>query len=107
MRACGRGAAIRRIVSAARHLNLSVIDPLRPGDEDAARLINGQHNRIFLDPILRGSYPQDVLDDLIDLWPARGYAKRLGIVRVDYDTLERTPNDSALRYAELIAAACD
>ncbi len=31
-----------------------------------------------------------------------GYAKRFGIVRVDYDTLERLPKDSARWYAELI-----
>ncbi|MWB98278.1 GH1 family beta-glucosidase [Agromyces seonyuensis] len=31
-----------------------------------------------------------------------GYSKRFGIVRVDYDTLERTTKDSARWYAELI-----
>ncbi|MEF3404088.1 GH1 family beta-glucosidase [Agromyces sp. CCNWLW203] len=31
-----------------------------------------------------------------------GYSKRFGIVRVDYDTFERLPKDSALWYAELI-----
>ena len=31
-----------------------------------------------------------------------GYSKRFGIVRVDYDTLERLPKDSAKWYAELI-----
>ena len=31
-----------------------------------------------------------------------GYSKRFGIVRVDYDTLERLPKDSARWYAELI-----
>lgn len=30
-----------------------------------------------------------------------GYSKRFGIVHVDYDTLERTPKDSALWFAEL------
>ncbi|WP_263118472.1 family 1 glycosylhydrolase [Cellulomonas sp. RIT-PI-Y] len=33
---------------------------------------------------------------------AYGYDRRFGIVRVDYDTLERIPKDSALWYAELI-----
>jgi len=32
-----------------------------------------------------------------------GYSKRFGIVRVDYDTQERTPKDSALWLRELIA----
>ena len=31
-----------------------------------------------------------------------GYSKRFGIVRVDYDTLERLPKDSAHWFAELI-----
>ncbi|AMM21535.1 beta-glucosidase [Frondihabitans sp. PAMC 28766] len=33
-------------------------------DRDAARRIDGLQNRLFLDPVLRGSYPRDVLDDL-------------------------------------------
>jgi beta-glucosidase len=33
-------------------------------DRDAARRIDGLSNRFFLDPILRGAYPKDVLDDL-------------------------------------------
>ncbi|MHA7283414.1 glycoside hydrolase family 1 protein [Arthrobacter sp. TMS2-4] len=48
-------------------LNLTVPDPLDPAseaDRDAARRIDGQFNRIFLDPVLRGSYPEDVLSDV-------------------------------------------
>ncbi|MEP6477933.1 MAG: GH1 family beta-glucosidase [Rhodoglobus sp.] len=51
-------------------LNLSVVDPADPtdaGDLDAARRIDGQFNRFFLDPIFRGSYPVDVLEDLAGL----------------------------------------
>ncbi|SFG57254.1 Glycosyl hydrolase family 1 [Streptomyces mirabilis] len=33
-----------------------------------------------------------------------GYAQRFGIVRVDYETLERTPKDSYRWYQRLIAA---
>ncbi|MGI8823991.1 MAG: family 1 glycosylhydrolase, partial [Acidimicrobiia bacterium] len=35
---------------------------------------------------------------------ASGYSKRFGIVRVDYDTLVRTPRNSAAWYAGVIAA---
>ena len=35
---------------------------------------------------------------------ARGYSKRFGLVRVDYDTLVRTPKDSALWYARIAGA---
>jgi beta-glucosidase len=43
-------------------LNLSPVHPVAPGDEDAARLYDGHLNRWFLDPVLRGAYPQDVLE---------------------------------------------
>ena len=48
-------------------LNLTVadpVDPTDPGDLDAARRIDGQFNRFFLDPIFHGEYPADVLADL-------------------------------------------
>jgi len=52
-------------------LNLTVVDPVDAsdaGDVDAARRIDGQLNRFFLDPLLRGAYPADVLDDLRGSW---------------------------------------
>lgn len=39
-------------------------DPADPVDLDAARRFDSLQNRIFLDPILLGSYPQDTLADL-------------------------------------------
>ncbi|WP_169077032.1 GH1 family beta-glucosidase [Microcella alkalica] len=48
-------------------LNLTVADPVDasdPADLDAVRRIDGQHNRWFLDPIFRGAYPADIVDDL-------------------------------------------
>jgi beta-glucosidase len=46
-------------------LNASVVRPhtTAPADLDAARKIDGLLNRIFLDPLLRGSYPADVRAD--------------------------------------------
>jgi beta-glucosidase len=35
-----------------------------PEDQDALRRIDGLQNRFFLDPVLLGSYPADVLDDI-------------------------------------------
>ena len=35
---------------------------------------------------------------------AFGYAQRFGLVWVDYDTLERTPKDSALWYRDVAKA---
>ncbi|MDF9276892.1 GH1 family beta-glucosidase [Arthrobacter sp. EH-1B-1] len=39
-------------------------DPTDPIDLDAARRFDSLQNRIFLDPILRGEYPEDTLADL-------------------------------------------
>src|SRR5450830_155036 len=48
---------------------------------------------------VRGYFVWSLMDNFE--W-AYGYDRRFGIVRVDYDTLERTPKDSALWYTELI-----
>ncbi|MFV2021074.1 GH1 family beta-glucosidase [Micromonospora sp. LOL_023] len=47
-------------------LNLYAVSPQTDSaaDVDAARRIDGLANRIFLDPILRGQYPSDVVEDL-------------------------------------------
>jgi beta-glucosidase len=47
-------------------LNPYPVLPLGPSDadRDAARRIDGIANRIWYDPVLRGCYPDDVLDDL-------------------------------------------
>ena len=48
----------------------AVADPSDPDDAvdvDAARRIDGLHNRFFLDPVFRGSYPDDVLEDTAHL----------------------------------------
>lgn len=39
-------------------------DPSDPVDLDAARRIDGLWNRMYLEPLLLGAYPTDVLDDL-------------------------------------------
>ncbi|MDH6235581.1 GH1 family beta-glucosidase [Cryobacterium sp. CG_9.6] len=51
---------------------------------------------------VRGYFLWSLLDNFE--W-SYGYDKRFGIVRVDYDTLERTIKDSGLTYARLIAEA--
>ena len=48
---------------------------------------------------LRGYFVWSLLDNFE--W-GYGYAKRFGIVRVDFDTLERTVKDSGLWYADLV-----
>ncbi|MFC7244691.1 GH1 family beta-glucosidase [Catellatospora aurea] len=65
----GHGLAARALrAGGAREvsltLNLTDVRPLTPADphdQAAARLIDGLQNRLFLDPALRGRYPQDML----------------------------------------------
>ncbi|GCE14159.1 GH1 family beta-glucosidase [Tengunoibacter tsumagoiensis] len=51
---------------------------------------------------LKGYFVWSLMDNYE--W-AEGYTKRFGIVYVDYETLQRIPKDSALWYADFIAAA--
>lgn len=69
----GHGQAVRELrardasLSLGITLNLTVAEPANPddaADRDAARRIDGQFNRWFLDPIFRGSYPADVVEDI-------------------------------------------
>lgn len=68
----GHGLGLAEIRSALPHatagitLNLYDVDAasLSEQDIDAARRIDGLSNRLFLDPVLTGSYPDDVLVDL-------------------------------------------
>ncbi|PRX45179.1 beta-glucosidase [Prauserella shujinwangii] len=43
---------------------VNVADPDDPADVEMGRRIDGLQNRVFLDPVLRGHYPDDVLVDL-------------------------------------------
>ncbi|MPQ98024.1 beta-glucosidase [Modestobacter sp. I12A-02628] len=47
-------------------LNFTPMTPATdsPADVDAARRLDGQQNRMFLEPIVRGAYPADVVHDL-------------------------------------------
>ncbi len=50
-------------------LNFTGIDPATPADEATARFLDGKFHRWFLDPIFRGAYPEDVLQQLGDMAP--------------------------------------
>jgi beta-glucosidase len=83
-------------------------DPLRPdGSIDDARRIEylEQHLLAVSDAIadgadVRGYLVWSLLDNFE--W-AEGYAKRFGIIHVDFGTLRRTPRRSARWYGEVIA----
>ena len=50
---------------------------------------------------MRGYYLWSMFDNFE--W-ALGYAKRFGLVHIDYATMQRTPRDSALWYRDVITA---
>jgi beta-glucosidase len=68
----GHGLATQALRAAgARTIGLTLnpdavfpADPDSPADADAVRLVDGLRNRIFFDPVLRGKYPADVLEQM-------------------------------------------
>lgn len=67
------GATVRELRGRDASLNLGITlnhtvadpaDPSNPLDLDAARRVDGQFNRWFLDPIYRGAYPADIIRDI-------------------------------------------
>ncbi|MFY1701163.1 GH1 family beta-glucosidase [Micromonospora sp. WMMA1923] len=68
----GHGLAVQALRAARPQaevgvtVNLYPVTPATdsPADVDAARRIDGLMNRFFLDPLLRGSYPVDLREDL-------------------------------------------
>lgn len=76
-----------------------VRDPLRV--DYLRRHLRAIHAAIAQGVDVRGYYLWSLLDNLE--W-SLGFAKRFGIVHVDYATLERTPKDSARFYTKVIAS---
>ena len=76
-----------------------VHDPARVAFLDAH--FRAAHRAIADGVDLRGYFVWSLLDNFE--W-AFGYSTRFGLVHVDFDTLERTPKDSARFYARVIAS---
>lgn len=78
------GKTIQELRSAAPDAELGItlnftvpdpVDPSNPDDVDAARRIDAQFNRVFADPIFRGEYPADLLEDLAAVGLREGFDK--------------------------------
>lgn len=73
----GHGLVVRELRSRDSSLELGLtlnftdIAPASDsiGDQDAARRIDGLANRFFVEPIVTGSYAEDVMADVAPLWP--------------------------------------
>ena len=65
----GHGLALERMRSLGHGdnqlgitLNLAPVRPATEDDAEAARRVDGNANRLYLDPLFRGSYPEDMLE---------------------------------------------
>lgn len=87
-------------------VNLYAVSPATddPADVDAARRIDGLQNRLFLDPLLLGRYPEDVLADTAgcgfapadaDLAVINQPIDQLGINYYSRHTVAGTPGEAA------------
>ncbi|PVW05533.1 beta-glucosidase [Microbacterium sp. Gd 4-13] len=99
----GHGQAVRELrardasLNLGLTLNLTVADPVDPtvaADVDAARRIDGQFNRWFLDPVFRGAYPADIVEDFrrvdaeaVTTWEAAVRPGDLEIISTPIETL--------------------
>jgi beta-glucosidase len=65
-------ASVSRPTNIGITLNLTTSQPASDSEADrqAAWRFDGIHNRMFLDPVLRGSYPQDIVEMVSRLFPA-------------------------------------
>jgi beta-glucosidase len=85
-----RGTAPAADVRWGISLNCTVADPATDAlaDHDAARRIDGLHNRFFLDAVLRGSYPADVIEDTAHLdWYHAVHDGDLALIGAPIDVL--------------------
>ncbi len=92
----GHGQTIRELrardtdLSLGITLNLTVAEPVDAtvdADVDAARRIDGQFNRWFLDPIFLANYPADTVDDIRAVAPAAIDALEAAIRPGDLDLI--------------------
>ncbi|GAA3017260.1 GH1 family beta-glucosidase [Streptosporangium longisporum] len=82
-------------------LNLAPVDPVDPGDDrdrDAARRLDGQFNRWFLDPLFRGAYPADILRDLASAVPDAANALTAAIHADDLRTIAAPVDALGINY---------
>lgn len=99
-------------------LNLSPAYPATDSERDvqAARRMDSYHNRLFLDPLFRGSYPQDVLDEVAPLAPPlrsgdlECIAAPIDFLGVNYYTrsvVRHDPDEPFLRASSIRPAGSD
>ncbi len=96
LRAGARGGGARGQIQVGIALNLSPAYPAStsPRDAEAARFIDGLSNRIVLDPLLKGRYPEDITQGWLWRCLTRGLGLRpRDLIRADDLKIISTPID--------------
>jgi beta-glucosidase len=86
----GHGLAMEGMRSAGDGNRLGVtlnLHPARPGrdreaDREAARRVDGQANRLYLDPLFRGEYPEDVFSHYRERGVGRAFVHEGDLARI-------------------------
>jgi beta-glucosidase len=73
-------------------------DPTNPADVDAARRIDGQFNRWFLDPIYRGAYPADIVEDFRKVDAGAVAAFEAAVHEGDLETIAQPIDTQGVNY---------
>lgn len=114
----GHGAVVRELRERDADLRLGItlnltvadaVDPTDAADADAARRIDGQFNRWFLDPIFRGEYPADVIEDIRAVAPAAIDALETANQPGDLATISQSLDVLGVNYyhGELVGGTAD
>jgi beta-glucosidase len=94
----GHGLAVERFRASGAHgrigiaLNLTPVYPEGGIDSDGARYVDGSENRLFLDPVLLGTYPADAIGSAGGQLPADRATFDALVHDGDLDTISQ-PND--------------
>lgn len=110
------GATVRELRARDASLNLGITlnhtvadpaDPQNPADVDAARRVDGQFNRWFLDPIYRAEYPADIVEDIRAVDAAAVAVFEDAVHEGDLDTIAQHIDTQGVNYyhGDLVAGA--
>lgn len=111
----GHGQVVQELRRRDESLNLGITlnftvadpaDPTDPADVDVARRLDGQHNRWFLDPIFRGAYPADIVEDFRAAHPEATAAFEAAVQPGDLEVISSHLDSMGVNYyhGDLVSA---
>ena len=109
----GHGLAVERFRASGAPgrigiaLNLAPVYPSSEKFADSARIIDGTENRLFLDPVLLGSYPDDGIGTANGMLPADRDAFEALVLDGDLATISATCDLLAIQYYGIFGAGFD